>query len=84
MADSAGVFAIVRNAQARGWLRAIPQPGFLSAWTDRLGHIGLVERVSHAGYTTIEGNASDSVLERFHPFGSRPVVFIALPGCDGG
>lgn len=84
MGDSAGVFAIVRNAQARGWIRAIPKPGYLSAWTDRLGHIGLVERVFYSGFNSLEGNASNSVMRRFHPFGSRPVVFIAIPGCDGG
>jgi hypothetical protein len=82
--DSAGVFAIVRNAQARGWLRAKPRPGFLVAFMDRLGHIGLVERVFYSGILSIEGNASDSVLRRWHPYGSRPVVYIAIPGCDGG
>lgn len=81
--DSAGVFAIVRNASRRGWIRAIPKPGYLVAFVDRLGHIGLVEKVTKTGFYSIEGNASDQVLRRFHPFGSRPTVFIAIPGCDG-
>jgi hypothetical protein len=82
--NSAGVFYIVGWARAHGWLRAVPKPGMLAAFMDRLGHIGLVERVFYSGYNAIEGNASNRVLRRFHPFGGRPTVFIEIPGCSGG
>lgn len=79
--DQAGVFAIVRNAQARGWIRAIPKPGMLAAFIDRLGHVELVEQVTTQGFDSIGGNVSNAVRENYHPFGGRPTVFIAIPGC---
>jgi hypothetical protein len=82
--DSAGVFYIVQWARAHGWLRATPKPGYLVAFVDHLGHIGLVERVFYSGFNSLEGNASNQVLRRFHPFGGRPTVFIRIPGCAGG
>jgi len=82
--NSAGVFYIVGWARSHGWLRALPKPGYLVAFVDRLGHVGLVERVSKSGITSLEGNASDAVRERFHPFGRRPMVFVRVPGCAGG
>lgn len=82
--NSAGVFYIVHWAHDHGWLRAVPKPGYLVAFMDHLGHIGLVERVTHDGYWSIEGNASNQVLERYHPFGARPTVFVRVPGCATG
>jgi len=82
--NSAGVFYIAGWARLHGWARSIPKPAFLAAFLDRLGHIGIVESVSTSGFTSIEGNASNQVLRRFHPFGQRPVMFIAVPGCDTG
>lgn len=82
--DSAGVFYIVGWSRDHGWLRAIPKPGYLAAFTDRLGHIGLVARVFFTGYLSIEGNSSNSVRQVWHPFGARPTVFIQVPGCAAG
>ena len=73
---SAGVFYLVDYARWHGWIRAQARPGYLVAFMDRLGHIGLVERVTPAGFYSLEGNASNDVLRRYHPFGERPVVFI--------
>jgi len=82
--DSAGVFHIVQWAHDHGWLTAIPKAGYLAAFMDRLGHIGLVERVTTDGFWSIEGNASNAVRERYHPFGGRPTAFIRVPGCAAG
>lgn len=82
--DSAGAFYVAGWARLHGWLRSIPKPAYFVVFTDRLGHMGIVESVTSSGFTSIEGNASDSVLRRFHPFGERPEVFIAVPGCDTG
>lgn len=80
---SAGVFYIVGYARSRGWLRTAPKPGYLVAFVDRLGHIGLVERVVPGGIYSIEGNASNRVLRRYHPLANeRPKVYIAIPGLD--
>jgi hypothetical protein len=77
---SAAVFYVVSYWRARGRLRSQAAAGRLVAFTDRLGHIGFVERVFAGGFYSIEGNASDSVLRRRHTIGSRPMVFISLPG----
>lgn len=77
---SAGVFYVVGYARQRGWVRARATPGALVAFMDRLGHIGLVERVTGTGFVSIEGNASNSVLRRFHDY-RRNLVFIWLPRC---
>lgn len=80
----AHVFTIVGAARARGLLRTLPRAGRWVAFPDRLGHIGIVERVVSSGFYTIEGNASDSVLRRFHPFANRrPKIFIVQPGTEG-
>jgi peptidoglycan hydrolase-like protein with peptidoglycan-binding domain len=79
---SAGVFYVLEYARRRGWTRSRPRPGNLAAFRTWQGHVGIVKSVSSSGFVTVEGNASDSVLERFHPFGSRPVTFIALPRCS--
>jgi hypothetical protein len=80
---SAGVFYVVGYARQRGWLRSQPKPGYLVAFMDRLGHIGIVERVTSSGFYSIEGNASNRVLRRWHPFSNhRPKVYIAVPGID--
>lgn len=73
---SAGVFYVVDWARARGLARATPSPGDLVAFLDRLGHIGLVAKVVKGGFYGIEGNASDRVLERYHPTGGRPMIFL--------
>ncbi len=75
---SAGVFYVVGWARNRGWLRSSPLPGDLVAFMDRLGHIGIIESTGRGGFTSIEGNASDSVLRRYHTF-RRNLVFIRLP-----
>jgi hypothetical protein len=77
---SASVFYTVDWARARGLARATPEPGRLVAFLDRLGHMGLVARVVRGGFYSIEGNASNSVLERYHPTGERPMLFIAAAG----
>lgn len=78
---SAGVFYVRDYARARGWLRTVPKPGFLVAFGDRLGHMGIVERVGRGYYVTVEGNASDQVLRRTHPLVSpRPQIYIEVPG----
>lgn len=73
---SAGVFYVVSWSSNRGLLRAKPRPGYLVAFMDRLGHIGLVEKVTRYGFWSIEGNASNRVLERYHSYGLRPVRYI--------
>lgn len=82
--NSAGAFYVAGWAREHGWARSVPKPGFGVVFLDRLGHMGIVESVSSTGFTSIEGNASNRVLERFHPFGARPEVFVAVPGCDTG
>lgn len=82
--NTAGAFYLASWARQHGWLRAVPRPAFIVVFLDRLGHAGTVESVSRNGFTSIEGNASNSVLRRFHPYGARPEVFIAVPGCDTG
>lgn len=82
--NSAGVFHIVDWARGHGWLMAIPKPAYLVAFTDRLGHIGIVERVDQTGFLSLEGNSGNAVRERWHPFGARPAVFIRVPGCAAG
>lgn len=78
---SAGVFYVRDYGRARGWLRAVPKPGYLVAFGDRLGHMAIVESVGNGSYTTIEGNASDQVLRRVHPLrSSRPQVYVEVPG----
>jgi len=83
-ATTAGVFAIRASAQARGWVRAVPEPGYLVAFLDGAGHIGAVDHVFTTGILAIEGNTGNAVRRRWHAFGSRPMVYIAIPGCDGG
>lgn len=74
--SSAGVFYTVAWAKSRGIAFATPRVGDWVAFLDRLGHMGLVSRVVRGGFYSIEGNASDRVLERFHPTGERPEVFL--------
>lgn len=78
---SAGVFYTVAYARARGWLRTAPKPGMIVNFMDRLGHQGLVERVVRGGIWSIEGNASNRVLRRYHPLSNyRPKIYIEVPG----
>lgn len=80
---SASVFYTVAYARSRGWLRTIPKPGMVVSFMDRLGHQGLVERVVAGGIWTIEGNASNRVLRRFHPLrNNRPKIYFEVPGLD--
>jgi hypothetical protein len=80
---SASVFYTVSYARSRGWLRTIPRPGMVVNFMDRLGHQGLVERVVAGGIWTIEGNASNRVLRRFHPLRNhRPKIYFEVPGLD--
>lgn len=80
---SAGVFYIVGYGRSRGWLRTFPKPGWLVAFMDRRGHIGIVERVVKGGLWSIEGNASNRVLRRYHPLSNhRPKIYIEVPGLE--
>jgi hypothetical protein len=80
----AHVFTIVGAARSRGLLRSVPRPGRWVAFLDRLGHIGMVVTLQRTGFVSIEGNASDGVLARFHPYSnSRPKVYIVQPGTEG-
>lgn len=72
----AHVFTVVGWARSRGLLRTVPRPGMWVAFLDRLGHIGLVERVFRGGFVSIEGNASNQVLRRTHFTSRRPIAFI--------
>lgn len=82
--NSAGAFYVASWAQAHGWLRAIPKPAFIVVFRDHLGHAAIVSRVTSSGFWEIGGNESNAVHERFHTFGERPTVFVAVPGCDTG
>lgn len=78
---SAAVFYVREYARGRGWLRARPKAGALVLFLDRLGHMGIVERVTASGFISIEGNASNRVLRRTHYTARRPLVFAYLPRC---
>lgn len=82
--NTAGAFYVATWARAHGWLRALPHPAFIVIFLDRLGHGAIVTHVTTTGFYEIGGNESNAVQERFHPFGDRPVVFVAVPGCDTG
>jgi hypothetical protein len=81
---SAGVFYTVGWARARGLVRARPKIGSLAMFLDGQGHTGTVVAVTAHGYVTVEGNASNRVLERFHLIGDRPTVWIYPPHPKGG
>jgi peptidoglycan hydrolase-like protein with peptidoglycan-binding domain len=77
---SAGVFYVVGWARPRNYLHARPKVGAIVAFMDGQGHMGTVVKVTASGFVSIEGNASNRVLERFHSLGDRRPVFIYLPG----
>lgn len=82
---TAGVFAAVDWAAARSYLHAKAKVGALVAF-DAIhrkrggGHIGFVSKVLASGIVSLEGNSRNAVRENFHPFGSREMVYIWLPG----
>lgn len=77
---SALVSYIEHWAQQRGYLNAKAKVGSLVAFLDDGGHMGYVTKVLASGYVTIEGNASNSVKQVYHPWNDRLRVFINLPG----
>lgn len=78
---TAGVFYAVGWAQRNGVARARPQVGVWVAFMEGQGHMGIVVKVLGSGIVTVEGNASNQVLERYHPFGSRRMIFIYPKDC---
>lgn len=92
-ADTASVYAAVDYASARGWLHPQAKVGALVAFIaydsrgNRIpgtGHMGYVVKITTHGFASIEGNANNRVLERFHTIGERPMAFIWLPGLTVG
>ncbi len=81
--NTAGAFYLAGWARYHGWLRSVPHPAYIVVFLDRLGHVGIVESTTAHGFYSIEGNADNSVLRRYHPYGARPEVFVRVPGCDG-
>lgn len=85
----AAVRSIANAAQARGLLRTTPRPGRWVLFLDRRGndarnHMGIVERLAPGGIFTIEGNTSDGVFRRLHPYSNfRPKVYVVQPGTEG-
>jgi hypothetical protein len=86
---TAGVYAAVDYYAARNLVFAKPKVGSLVAFVDYnryghripgTGHMGFVVKVAASGFVSMEGNASNRFLERFHPLGDRGSVFIRLPG----
>lgn len=86
--DTAGVYQAVDFYAAVNLVFAKPKVGSLVAFVDYdrfghripgTGHMGFVIRVMAAGFVSLEGNASNRFLERFHPLGDRGSVFIRLP-----
>lgn len=86
---TAGVYYAVDFYAARNLVFAKPKVGSLVAFVDYdthgrripgTGHMGYVVKIAASGFVSIEGNASNRLLERFHPFGDRGAVFIRLPG----
>lgn len=77
---TAGVFYAVDYARNRNWLNAKPKLGAIVAFMDGQGHMGFVTKVTASGISSVEGNSANRVLQRFHPFGSRRMVYIYLPG----
>lgn len=87
--DTAGVYYAVDYANARGWLSAKAKVGSLVAFITYnrygqrvagTGHMGFVVKVMSNAFTYIAGNDANRVNEHTIPFGSRPYVFIRLPG----
>lgn len=74
---SAGVFYIKDWAWRHGLIHAIPKPTDLVAFVDGSGHIGMVETIGRSGFWSLEGNEGNAVRRVFHPFRSRPMVFIS-------
>lgn len=86
---TAGVYYAVDYANRRGWLSAKAKVGSLVAFItyDRhgrrvagTGHMGFVMKVMASSFTYVAGNDANRVNEHTIPFGSRPYVFIRLPG----
>lgn len=77
---TAGVFYAVGWANRRGYLHARPKVGSIVAFMEGQGHMGTVVKITASGFVSIEGNASNRVLERYHWLGDRRPVFIYLPG----
>ena len=76
---------IGRWAQAHGYLSARARVGSLVAFLGSSNvldgrHIGMVVRIVHSGYYTIEGNSSNAVTRHYYDFGSALRVFINVPG----
>jgi hypothetical protein len=86
--DTASVYAAVDYATPRGWVKDKPKIGALVAFIqyDRYGHrvpgtghMGYVVAVTAHGFSSVEGNASNRVLEQYHDLLERPMVFLYLP-----
>jgi hypothetical protein len=86
---TAGVYVAVDWAHPRGLLRSRPKVGALVAFVDYdryghripgTGHMGYVVKVTVSGFVSVEGNAANRVLERYHANNERPHVFIYLKG----
>lgn len=86
---TAGVYYAVDYANQHGWLSAKAKVGSLVAFIDYdrngrripgTGHMGFVVKVMAAAFTYIAGNDANRVNEHTIPYGSRPYVFIRLPG----
>lgn len=76
---SAYVPYIIGWANARGYLNAKAKPGALVAYYGNESHIGLVARVTAAGFVDISGNYDNRVAEVFHRWGQSLQYFIWLP-----
>ena len=77
---SAGVYYIVDYARKHGWIVSRPRPGDLVCFIRGSGHMGIVRRVTRDGFSTVEGNAANSVLARSYNGFGAPNVFIRVPG----
>lgn len=87
--DTASVYTAVDYYAVRSMLHAKPKVGALVFFVDYdryghripgTGHAGYVVKLTATGYVSVEGNASNRVLERWHQLGDRGNVFAYLPG----
>lgn len=78
---SAGVYYIKDWAVRHFLKRPIAHPGYLVAFINGAGHIGIVERVTHYGIYSIEGNEGNAVRRVYHGWRSINMVFIKVPNC---
>lgn len=87
--NTASVYYAADYYAARSMLHAKPKVGALVLFIDYdrygrripgTGHMGYVVKLTASGFVSIEGNANNRVLERWHQLGDRPAVFAYLPG----